>query len=82
MSGKLKRLFLSQGHAFSDIIIFGGWTKNEMTNITWIYSNGVSIQLYIRKKCTSNNKYAFKGDLGILSQGHALTISGNLTVSG
>ena len=53
-----------------------------MTNITWIYSNIVSIQLYIRKKCTSNNKYAFKGDFGILSQGHALTISGNLTVSG
>ena len=53
-----------------------------MTNNTWIYSNIVSIKLYIRNKCTSNYKYAFKGDFGILSQGHALNISGYLTDSG
>ena len=52
-----------------------------MTNHTWIYPIIVSIQLYVRKKCTSYNKYAIICDFCILSQGHALTISGHLSDS-
>jgi hypothetical protein len=69
---------LSQGHALT---FSGNLTDSSWTTVH-IFHNGYNYHIYIVVWKTTNirkNKYVFMCEFGILSQGHALTISGNLT---